>query len=156
MVVKSKILLAGLLQINRLEQKKINFNYGRKSAMKKHGQSFVILLIVMFAAVSLCACSTYKIAYRSELTEDPNLQEANDSYKKALRWIEDGDTVQSADRAKKSYATAESYIADTVFKLKTLGHDNEIDVSEEIYYCEKVHRETHNKKGLAARSGRKR
>jgi hypothetical protein len=50
------------------------------------------------------------------------------------------------------HPTAESYLSDAIFKLKKLGHDNNINVSEDIYHCEKIKRETDVKIGAADRT----
>ncbi len=50
------------------------------------------------------------------------------------------------------HRTAGSYLSDTIFKLKKLGHDNAIDVSEDVYYCEKMKRETDVKIGAAEKA----
>ena len=55
-------------------------------------------------------------------------------------------------QAKEFYITAESYVSDAVFKLKKLGNDNDIDVSEGVYYYEKIKRETDVKIGAADRT----
>ena len=66
----------------------------------------------------------------------------NASYKKAINWL---------DKAECSQAK-ESYISDAIFKLKEQGNNNNIDVSEDDYYCEKIKRETDVKIGAADRA----
>ena len=116
---------------------------------------FVLYSVLFFAAaltaISLSACATNRAAYRSELTQNPKFEEANISYKKALRLIRDGDAVPEPERAAQNYEQAESCLADAIFKLKEIGHENGIDVSEDVYYCQKIQGETHSKKGGAHR-----
>ncbi len=118
--------------------------------MRKYyrGLSILILGIVV---ISLSSCATCKTPYRSELSQNPKLSEANDSYKKAIDWLEKGECATSSD-AEEFYRTGESYISDAIFKLQKVGHDNNIDVSEDIFYCEKIKRETDVKIGAADRA----
>lgn len=86
--------------------------------------------------VSLSSCATCKTSYRKELSNKPELEEANISYKKAIGWAEKGDCTNSPSQAIEVYRKAESYLSDAMYKLKHLGRDESIDVSEELYYCE--------------------
>lgn len=106
-------------------------------------------LFLGFLIVSFVGCATCKVPYKKELTGDPRLEEANISYKKALRWIKKGQCAATAAKTQESYLTASSYLSDAVFKLKQLGHDKDIDVSDDIYYCENIKLEIHVKEGAA-------
>ena len=99
-------------------------------------------MILGIAIISLSGCSTCGTPYRREISNNPNLREANASYKKAINWLDKAECSATPFQAKESYATAESYLSDTVFKLKEQGNSNNIDVSEDVYYCEKIKRET--------------
>jgi len=109
--------------------------------MRKYIRGFSILVLGIIV-ISLSGCATCKTSYRRELSKNPNLAEANISYKKAIDWLDKAECSTVAAQAKQSYVTAESYLSDAIFKLKNLGHDKNIDVSEDVYYCEKIKRET--------------
>jgi hypothetical protein len=102
--------------------------------------------------MALGGCSTCGTSYRRELTNNPELAEANTSYKKAIRWLDKAECSLAPEQAEKSYITAESYLSDAIFKLEKLGHDRDIDVSEDLYYCEKIKTETDVKIGAADRA----
>ncbi len=119
--------------------------------MKKHTRSFSILVLGI-AVILLSSCTTCQTSYRRELSNNPSLREANESYKKAIDWLDKAECAAYPSEAKESYRTAESYVSDAIFKLEKLGHDNNIDVSEDIYYCEKIKRETDVKIGQADRA----
>ena len=72
-------------------------------------------------------------------------------YKKAIRWIENGDGVHEPQRAAEFYANAESYLTKTILKLKELGLKDSIDVSKDVEFCEKLQREIHSRQGMAKR-----
>ena len=110
------------------------------------------ILVLGIAVISLSGCSTCGTPYRREMSNNPNLREANASYKKALIWLDKAECSSTPFKAKESYATAESYLSDTVFKLKEQGNNKNIDVSEDVYYCEKIKRETDVKIGEADRA----
>jgi hypothetical protein len=116
--------------------------------MKKDIRGFSILVLGI-AIISLSSCATCGTSYRKELSQNSSLREANASYKKAIVWLDRAECYPTAPEAVRSYRTAESYVSDTIFKLKELGHNNNIDVSEDIYYCEKIKRETDVKIGAA-------
>ena len=116
--------------------------------MKKYIRGFGILVLGI-VVISLSSCATCGTSYRRELSQNPNLREANVSYKKAINWLDKAECSLTPAEAERSYTTAESYLSDTIFKLKGLGHDNNIDVSEDVYYCEKIKRETNVKIGTA-------
>ncbi|MDP2766651.1 MAG: hypothetical protein Q8O41_04250 [Candidatus Methanoperedens sp.] len=80
--------------------------------------------------------------YRRELSSNPNLTEANASYRKAIDWLDKAECSSIPVEAQRSYRTAGSYVSDAIFKLKKAGYDNNINVSEDVYYCEKIKRET--------------
>lgn len=112
-----------------------------------------VAVAAMFAVISMhpADCFAWGEKYQEELTDNPKLDEVNSIYKKALRWIKDGDTVHQSQRAAEFYDTAESYLTSTIFKLKELGNKYDIDVTKEVAYCEKAQRETHSKQGDAKR-----
>ena len=109
--------------------------------VKKYIRGFSALVLGI-AVISLSGCTTCGTPYRRELSNNPNLREANASYKKAIDWLDKAECSSAPSEAERSYTTAESYVSDAIFKLKKLGHDNDIDVSEDVYYCEKIKRET--------------
>ncbi|MCK9603988.1 MAG: hypothetical protein M0R66_06500 [Candidatus Omnitrophica bacterium] len=119
--------------------------------MKKYIRGFSILVLGILV-ISLSACATCRTSYRRELSQNPKLAEANTSYKKAIDWLDKAECSSMPSDAEKSYRTAESYVSDAIFKLKELGHDNNIDVSEDVYYCEKIKTETDVKIGQAERA----
>jgi len=109
------------------------------------------ILILGIAVISLSGCSTCGTPYRREISSNPNLREANASYKKAINWLDKAECSSTPFQAKESYTTAESYLSDAIFKLKEQGNNSHIDVSEDVYYCEKIKRETDVKIGQADR-----
>jgi len=120
--------------------------------MKKYIRGFSILVLGI-AVISLSSCATCKTSpYRRELSSNPNLIGANASYKKAIDWLDRAECSSMPAEAERFYTTAESYLSDAIFKLKKLGHDNDINVSEDLYYCEKIKRETDVKIGAAGRA----
>ena len=118
--------------------------------MKKYIRGFSILVLGI-VVISLSGCATCGTSYRKELSNNPNLREANASYKKAIDLLDKAERSSTPFQAKESYTTAESYLSDAVFKLKEQGNKNNIDVSEDVYYCEKIKRETDVKIGQADR-----
>ncbi len=104
-------------------------------------------LLVSLAMLLLGGCATCKTLYKPELTPDPRLAEANASYRKALHWIGDGQCALTDYKAHEAYITAESYLSDTIFKLKRLGSKYNIDVKQDVEYCEQVKGEIHAKEG---------
>ena len=119
--------------------------------MKKYIRGFSILGLVI-AVISLSGCTTCGTPYRRELSQNPKLAEANTSYKKAINWLDKAECSIAPAEAESFFTTAESYVSDAIFKLEKLGHDNNIDVSEDVYYCEKIKRETDVKMGAAERA----
>jgi len=119
--------------------------------VKKYIRIFSILILGV-AVISLSGCSTCKTAYRKELSNNPNFREANESYRKAIDWLNKAECASLPSEAERSYRTAESYVSDAVFKLKETGNSKNIDVSEDVYYCEKIKRETDVKIGQADRA----
>jgi outer membrane lipoprotein SlyB len=113
------------------------------------GFSILVLGIVI---ISLNGCATCKTSYRRELSSNSNLTEANASYKKAINWLDKAECSSAPAEAQRSYRTAESYVSDAIFKLKEQGHSNNINVSEDVYYCERIKRETDVKIGAADRA----
>ena len=113
--------------------------------------SLVMLAMFIAAAIMPTNCFAWRQKYQQELTDNPKLDEANRLYKKAIRWIDDGDGVHESQRAVGFYANAESYLTRTILKLKELGQQESIDVSKEVEFCEKLLRETHSKQGDAKR-----
>lgn len=119
--------------------------------MKKYIRGFGIFVLGV-VVISLSSCATGKTSYRRELSSNPNLREANASYKKAINWLDNAESSSTPAEAERSYRTAESYLSDAVFKLKEQGNSKNIDVSEDVYYCEKIKRETDVKIGQADRT----
>lgn len=119
--------------------------------MKKYIQVFSIFILGV-VVIGLSSCATCGTSYRRELSSNPKLAEANTSYKKAIHWLDKAECSVAPAKAQRSYRTAESYLSDVIFKLKELGHDNNIDVSEDVYYCEKIKTETDVKIGAAGRA----
>ncbi len=107
----------------------------------------------MFAVVSVntADCFAWRQKYQRDLTDNSKLNEANKLYKKAIKWIKDGDNVHESQRASQFYATGESYLTQTIFKLKELGSKYAIDVTKDVEFCEKLQRDTHSKQGEATR-----
>lgn len=110
------------------------------------------ILVLGIVVISLSGCATCGTPYRRELSNNPNLAEANTSYKKAIDWLDKGECSSVPAEAGKYYTTAESYLSDAIFKLKEAGQNKNIDVSEDVYYCEKMKRETDVKIGAADRA----
>ncbi|MFA5311356.1 MAG: hypothetical protein WC355_03475 [Candidatus Omnitrophota bacterium] len=119
--------------------------------VKKYISVFSILVLGA-AVIALSGCSTCGTPYRKELSSNPSFREANESYKKAIDWLNKAECASVPSEAQRSYRTAESYISDAVFKLKETGDSKNIDVSEDVYYCEKIKRETDVKIGQAGRA----
>jgi hypothetical protein len=119
--------------------------------MKKYIQrcGLVALGIVV---ISLSGCATCGTSYRKELTQNHKLAEANESYRKAIVWLDKAECASTPSDTSRCYITAESYLSDAIFKLKKLGHDNAIDVSEDVYYCEKIKTETDVNIGKAGKA----
>jgi len=86
-----------------------------------------------------------------ELVVFPGWGTPNELYKKAVRWIEEGDGVHESQRAAKFYANAEEYLRRTAVALKELGSKYNIDVTKDVEYCEKLEREIHSSQGDAKR-----
>jgi len=107
------------------------------------------LLVLGIAAVIFSSCNTCKSTYRRQLSDNEKLKEANESYEKAIKWLDKAECSAIPHEAAKNYTTAESYISDTIYKLKTIGHDENIDVTEDIYYCDKIKSESDVKIGQA-------
>ena len=107
------------------------------------------VLVLGILVISLSSCATCGTSYRRELSHNPNLAEANVSYKKALRWLDKAECSFSPKTAAGFYRTGESCLSDTIFKLKEQENNNHINVSEDVYYCEKIKRETDVKIGTA-------
>lgn len=109
-------------------------------------------MVLGIVVIALSGCATYATSYRRELSNNPKLTEANVSYKKAIDWLDKAECSSIPSQAKEFYATAESYLSDAIFKLKEQGYNNNINVSEDLYYCEKIKRETDVKIGAADRA----
>jgi len=110
------------------------------------------VLVFGIAAISLCGCATCKTSYRRELSDDHRLEKASLSYRKAIKWLDKAECSLAPAEAEKFYTTAESYISDAIYKLEEIGHDKNVDVSDDVYYCEKIKRETDVKIGKSERS----
>jgi len=118
--------------------------------MKKYIRGFSILVLGI-VVILLSGCATCKTPYRRELSNNSNLREANESYKKAIDWLDKAECSSTPAETERSYRTAESYVSDVIFKLKEVGNNKNIDVAEDVYYCEKIKRETDVKIGQADR-----
>ena len=114
--------------------------------MSGYIKRFTVLVLGVFV-ISLSSCATCGTSYRRELSKDPNLAQANVSYKKAIRWLNKAECSLSPKEAAGFYRTAESYLSDTVYKLKDQEDNDHINVSQDINYCEKIKRETDVKIG---------
>ena len=119
--------------------------------MKRYIRGFSALVLGIFV-VSLSSCATCATSYRRELSNDPKLAEADKSYKKAIDWLDKAECSITPSEQGSFFATAESYLSDAIYKLKQLGYDNNIDVSDDVYYCEKIKRETDVRIGAAERA----
>ena len=113
--------------------------------------SMVMLAMFVVASIGPADCFAWKQQYKQELTDNPKLDEANTLYKKAIRWIEDGDGVHESQRAATFYANAESYLTKAVLELKETGQKDNIDVSKEVEFCEDLLKEVHSSQGMAKR-----
>jgi len=119
--------------------------------MKKYIRGFSILVLGIIV-ISLSSCATCGTPYRRELSKNPKFAEANTSYKKAIDLLDEAECSSMPFQAKEFYTTAESYLSDAIFKLKEQGYNNNIDVSEDVYYCERIKTETDVKIGAADRA----
>ncbi len=108
-------------------------------------------LVLGVAVIALSSCATCGTSYRRELSSNSKLAEANVSYKKAIKWLDRAECSITPAEAASFFRTAESYLSDAIYKLEQQGHDHDIDVSEDIYYCEKIKTETDVKIGAAER-----
>ncbi len=124
--------------------------------MRKCIGIYGLLALVAFAVASIgpAECFAQRPTYQQELTDNPKLEDANKLYKEAIRWVKDGDGVHESERAAEFYANAESYLTRTILKLKELGLKENIDVTKEVDFCEKLLRETHSHQGMAKREPR--
>ncbi len=120
--------------------------------MERKQARWFSILILGIAVISLSSCATCGTPYRKELSDNPKLSEANTSYKKAIKWLNKAECESIPSEAQRSYRTAESYVSDAIFKLNEAGHSNNIDVSDDVYYCEKIRTETDVKIGQADRA----
>ena len=116
--------------------------------------SLVMLAIFIAASINPADCFAWRQKYQQELTDNPKLDEANKLYEKAIRWIEDGDGVHEPQRAAEFYSNAEEYLRRTIFALKKLGNEQNIDVTKEVEFCERLQRDTHSAQGDAKRESR--
>jgi len=112
----------------------------------------ISILVLGVLVISLIGCATCGTPYRKELSHNSRLAEANTSYKKAIELLDKGECSSRPFQAKEFYTTANSYLSDAIFKLKEQGNSNNIDVTEDVYYCEKIKRETDVKIGVADRT----
>ena len=123
--------------------------------MKKYIGICSLIILAMFIVASINAVDCFaRQKYQQELTDNPKLDEANTLYKKAIRWIEDGDGVHEPQRAAQFYNNGEEYLRRTVYALRELGKEYEIDVTKEIEFCEKLQKETHSAQGDAKRESK--
>ena len=119
--------------------------------MRKYIQVFSIFVLGI-VVILLSSCATCGTSYRRELSQNPDLREANESYVKVINWLDKAECSIAPAEKESFYNTAESYLSDTIYKLEQLGHDKSIDVSEDVYYCEKIRSETDVKIGAANRA----
>lgn len=119
--------------------------------MKNYMRGFSIF-VTGIVVVLLGSCATCGTSYRRELSQNSKLVEANTSYKKAIQWLDKAECSLTHAEAESFFITAESYVSDAIYKLNQQGHDNNIDISEDVYYCEKIKRETDVKIGAANRA----
>ncbi len=73
----------------------------------------VVVLGIAVITVNGCA-TTCGTSYRRELTSNPDLAEANESYRKAISWLDNAECSLSASEAQKYYTTAEYYLSDAI------------------------------------------
>ena len=125
--------------------------------MKKYIGICSLAILIMFIVASIGTGNrlAWGERYQQELTDNPKLDEANNLYKKAISWLEDGDGVHESQRATQFYADGESYLSKTIFALRELGSKYAIDVTKETEFCENLQRETHSKQGDAKRESNK-
>ena len=128
--------------------------------MKKrtYVMSLVLLAAFMVSAIAPVECSArIRENYRKALTDDKRLAEADGIYKKAVRYAQRGDGAfhKRPGEAVQFYSNAESYLNNTVFKLKETGYGDNIDVSNEIEFCEALRRDIHVKKGMAQKMAKR-
>ena len=116
--------------------------------MNGYIKEFSVLVLGIFV-ISLSSCATCGTSYRRELSHNPDLAEANVSYKKAISWLDKAECSFSPKAAVGSFRTAESYLSDTISKLKDQEINNHINASEDVNYCEKIKRETDVRIGAA-------
>src|SRR5476651_1324199 len=93
-------------------------------------KGFSVLVLGIFV-ISLSSCATCGTSYRRELSNNPNFAEANVSYKKAIRWLDEAECSFSPKTAVGPYRTAESYLSDTISKLKDQEINNHINASDD-------------------------
>jgi hypothetical protein len=116
--------------------------------MNRYIKGFTVLVLGIFVT-SLSSCATCGTSYRRELSKNPNFAEANVSYKKAIRWLDKAECSFAPKVAVGFYRTGESYLSDTIYKLKEQENNNHINVSEDVNYCEQIKSETDVKIGQA-------
>ena len=116
--------------------------------MNGYIKGFSVLVLGIFV-ISLSSCATCGTSYKRELSKNPNFAEANVSYKKTIRWLDEAECSFSPKTAVGNYRTAESYLSDTIYKLKEQENNNHIDASDDVNYCEKIKSETDVKIGQA-------
>ena len=114
--------------------------------MNGYIKGFSVLVLGIFV-ISFSSCATCGTSYKRELSNNPNFAEANVSYKKAIRWLDKGECSFEPKVAVGFYRTAESYLSDTIYKLKEQENNNQISASEDVNYCEKIKSETDVKIG---------
>ena len=116
--------------------------------MSGYIKRFSVLILGIFV-ISLSSCATCGTSYKRELSNNHNFAEANLSYKKTIRWLDKAECSISPKTAVGFYRTAESYLSDTIYKLKDQENNNHIDASEDVNYCENIKSETDVKIGQA-------
>ena len=116
--------------------------------MNEYIKGLSVLALGIFV-ISLSSCATCGTSYKRDLSNNPNFVEANVSYKKTIRWLDKAECSFSPKTAVESYRTAESYLSDTIYKLKDQESSNHVDASEDVNYCEKIKSETDVKIGQA-------
>ena len=119
--------------------------------------SLVLLATFVITSISPTVCFARKREkYQQELTDNPQLAEANEIYKRAIRYIEKGDGLlyRRPGEAAQLYSNAESYFNNAAFKLKEISYQKNVDVSKEIEFCKQLERKAHVKYGKARKEAK--
>jgi archaellum component FlaF (FlaF/FlaG flagellin family) len=63
------------------------------------------LIVLGIVVISLSGCATCGTSYCRELSNNSNLAEANDSYRKAIYWLDKAECSSTSAEAQSSYTT---------------------------------------------------